>query len=246
MRPADALGVFLGPLLTIILIFIECARKYSSDTRQKYFFCGVLSAAFFFMLTDWLFSLLPNPAKLIWPCITAILLYAYFSIVKKETRIDSLTGLLNRYSFNEFTNSLSRHKTGETWIIAMLDLDHIKKINGTYGHLEGDNALRMAASAIKNCARKSDFAARYGGDEFALAARVENGIEEVIKKIKESLAKYNEKSQKPYKVDISYSFDMYTTDGSKPIEEFLNHLDDLIYKQRRLNRRMGDIHGGEE
>jgi len=166
-----------------------------------------------------------------------------FYIVQYDTKIDSLTGIGNRYSFNEFTDKLSRNKSGESWAIVMIDMDHFKSINDKFGHLEGDNALRDMASIIKSSLRPHDFAARYGGDEFVLATRVENGIADLIGRIKTEAAKINEQNLKPYKIEISYGFDIYTADGSKPISEFLNHIDDLMYKQKEKNRRAEDKKG---
>jgi diguanylate cyclase (GGDEF)-like protein len=243
MNPAYAFNTFLGPALVIALIFAECAGKYSSNTKQKRLLCGFLIAAFVLLIIDLTFSLLPNPAKIIWYCIAALFLYIYFNNVKNETRIDALTGLGNRYSFNEFTGRLSRQKAGESWVIVMIDLEHTKEINSTHGYLEGDNAIRELAAVIKSCIRKTVFAARYGGDEFVIATKVKYGIEGILKKIKEELASYNEKIGKPYKIEISYGFDIYTT-GSRQIEEFLNHVDGLMDKHKEERRVEDTVNGG--
>jgi diguanylate cyclase (GGDEF)-like protein len=107
--------------------------------------------------------------------------------------------------------------------------------------MEGDNALRDMAAIIKKCVRGTDFAARYGGDEFVLATRVENGIADLINAIKIEAIKLNEKNIRPYKIDISYGFGIYTADGTSPIGTFLNHIDELMYKQKEEHRRAGDI-----
>nr|AGS52368.1 diguanylate cyclase/phosphodiesterase (GGDEF & EAL domains) with GAF sensor [uncultured bacterium contig00073] len=184
---------------------------------------------------------------ILWPFVTAGLLYFYFSVIQNDNSIDSLTGISNRYSFNEFTDKLSQRKTGESWAIVMIDLDHFKSINDRFGHLEGDNALRDMASILKNCIRRNDFIARYGGDEFVLATRAENNIEDLISAAKKEADKLNEKNLRPYKIEISYGYDIYTADGSRPIEEFLNHIDALMYKQkeerRSERRRINDMRG---
>jgi diguanylate cyclase (GGDEF)-like protein len=241
---AYVFSTFLGPALVLAFVFAECAGKYSSNTRQKYRFCGFLTTAFILLIIDLIFSLLPNSAKIIWYCIAALFLYIYLKTAKNEARIDTLTGLGNRYSFNEFTGGLSRQKSGESWIIVKLDLDHTKEINNAYGYLEGDNAICRLASVIKNCVRKTDFTARYSGDEFIIATKLEYGIENLIKKIREELASYNEKSRKPYRLEISYGFDIFKTDGSRQIEEFLNHIDELMYKHKEERRRAGDTNSG--
>ena len=244
MYPVYAFNIFLGPALVIVIIFAEYAGKYSNNTKQKFLFCGLLIAAFIFLIIDLIFSLLPDSAKIIWYCIAALFLYIFLRAVKKETGIDALTGLHSRYSFNEFTGRLSRQRSGESWVIVKFDLEHTKEINNTYGYLEGDGAICGLAGVIKNCVRKTDFAARYSGDEFIIATKVEYGIENLIKKIKEELASYNDKIRKPYKIEISYGFDIFTTDGSRQIEEFLNHIDELMYKHKEELRRAGDTEKG--
>jgi diguanylate cyclase (GGDEF)-like protein len=183
-------------------------------------------------------------ARLIWPCITSILLFSWFYIIQSDTKIDSLTGLDNRYSFNEFSDKLLSHITGESWAIVMIDIDHFKEINHKLGHTEGDNALCDMAEIIKNCIRKSDFAARYGSDEFVIATRVENGIADLISNIKNAAKEHNKKNIRPYKLEICYGFDIFTANGSKTIETFLSNIDNLMYTQKEERRRAEDISGG--
>ena len=185
-------------------------------------------------------DLLFNSARLVWPCMTAGLLYSYFFIIQSDTRLDSLTGIGNRFSFNEFTDRLSRHNSGEAWAIVMIDMDHFKQINDTLGHQEGDSALRDMAAIIKSCVRSSDFAARYGGDEFVLATRMNNGIVRLMRNIQDAVDQHNAKNIRPFKLEISYGYDVYVADGSRSIEEFLTHIDGLMYKHKQERRRASD------
>jgi diguanylate cyclase (GGDEF)-like protein len=200
----------------------------------------LVGLSFLGAIMDMIFS----TARLVWPCITATLLYSYFFIIQSDTRIDSLTGIGNRFSFNEFTDKLSRHNSGESWAIVMIDMDHFKRINDTLGHQEGDNALRDMSAIIKNCVRGSDFAARYGGDEFVLATKVEKGNESGILKlmgdIQVAVDQHNAKNTRPFKLEISYGYDIYTADGKQPIENFLIHIDSLMYKHKQERRRASD------
>lgn len=83
---------------------------------------------------------------------------------------DPLTGLANR---RHFRNVLSREidvvaRSGESALLLMLDIDHFKKINDTYGHLTGDQVLQTIAKCLATCVRPMDTVARYGGEEFAV------------------------------------------------------------------------------
>jgi len=82
---------------------------------------------------------------------------------------DPLSGLANR---RHFSNVLSREieavaRSGKSALLLMLDIDHFKKINDTYGHRIGDQVLQTVAKCLTACVRPMDTVARYGGEEFA-------------------------------------------------------------------------------
>jgi diguanylate cyclase (GGDEF)-like protein len=176
---------------------------------------------------------------LIWPCFVAALLYTYFFIIRTDSKIDSLTGIGNRYAFNEFIDKLASQNVKESYSVVIIDMDHFKEINDTLGHAEGDNALRDMASIIKGCIRHSDFAARYGGDEFVLVARAEYDIETLIKRIEKSMEIQNEKHIRPYTLEMSYGYDVYTAGQSRSMNDFLHHVDSLMYQHKAGRRRRG-------
>ena len=81
---------------------------------------------------------------------------------------DSLTNLLNHTAFrNVLTHEVSRSKRQNTVMsLAMLDIDHFKRVNDTYGHAAGDSAIKVLSRLLKQRLRNSDIVGRYGGDEF--------------------------------------------------------------------------------
>jgi diguanylate cyclase (GGDEF)-like protein/putative nucleotidyltransferase with HDIG domain len=93
-----------------------------------------------------------------------------YARAEKKARVDELTGLYNRRSLDEMIDSeISRHsRYGGTFSLAILDLDSFKAYNDTYGHLAGDDLLKIIGNNIKSALRTSDYAFRYGGDEFAV------------------------------------------------------------------------------
>lgn len=92
-------------------------------------------------------------------------------MLENQATHDSLTGLFNRHLMDEVLASLvaqsDRSKTSLS--ILVLDIDHFKEINDTYGHLMGDNFLKEYGECIRATIRKGDFACRLGGDEFLIA-----------------------------------------------------------------------------
>ena len=92
--------------------------------------------------------------------------------LRARARTDELTGLPNFRAFRERIDAeidrVSRYPSA--FGILVLDLDHFKKYNDTFGHLAGNGALQRVAEAIRETVRTVDFAARYGGEEFAVIA----------------------------------------------------------------------------
>ncbi len=91
--------------------------------------------------------------------------------VMAETQLqaatDSLTGLFNRRMFEEKVSAIRRET--ECISVAMVDLDHFKILNDTYGHETGDRALVLFAQLLRESFRSQDLCCRYGGEEFAIA-----------------------------------------------------------------------------
>lgn len=92
-------------------------------------------------------------------------------VLQRLMNSDGLTGLSNRRHFDEYLELEWRRAIRDQLQISllMIDVDYFKSYNDSYGHLEGDEALRKVAGAIRDvCSRPSDLPARYGGEEFAL------------------------------------------------------------------------------
>ncbi|TQF70702.1 sensor domain-containing diguanylate cyclase [Pseudoalteromonas luteoviolacea] len=91
--------------------------------------------------------------------------------LKHTSRIDELTQVFNRRSLNEALNTecLRAKRFGHSISVLMVDIDHFKKVNDTYGHQCGDKCLSQVANVLKDaCTRAGDTVARYGGEEFCI------------------------------------------------------------------------------
>jgi diguanylate cyclase (GGDEF)-like protein len=113
-------------------------------------------------------------------------------LINKKISKDSLTGALNRNALhtlfeNEYELALA---TNTSFILAICDLDHFKKVNDTYGHVAGDHVLAHFVAIVKENLRASDVIIRYGGEEFVImlpAINKENGYK-VLNKIRHNFA----------------------------------------------------------
>jgi diguanylate cyclase (GGDEF)-like protein len=111
---------------------------------------------------------------------------------EEQARTDALTGMNNRRSFFEYGKVIDEQarRYGRPYTIIMLDIDWFKKINDSYGHLIGDEALKMVATTILKVIRASDVAGRIGGEEFAIILPETSGeyTHKMAERLRQSIA----------------------------------------------------------
>ncbi|WP_432666138.1 diguanylate cyclase [Wukongibacter baidiensis] len=151
---------------------------------------------------------------------------------------DSLTGLYNRHYFNQYIQNIDRNNIHLNLMILIIDVDKFKYINDNYGHNIGDIVLKDVAKILKDSARESDIAVRYGGDEFLVAlydSRKELA-EKYIERVMESLEEWNNKSDTlDHKLTLSIGYDDYS--GDKHVLEAINNADRMMYNNKMAKRR---------
>ncbi len=91
-------------------------------------------------------------------------------LLRERARIDAVTGLNNRAAMDDalIAATSAFHRTGQPVALLMIDLDHFKQINDTYGHGVGDDVIRRVGTSIRAGCRPYDIACRFGGDEFGV------------------------------------------------------------------------------
>ncbi|MCR5880561.1 GGDEF domain-containing protein [Phenylobacterium sp. J367] len=101
----------------------------------------------------------------------------HLELVRRDALTDGLTHLANRKAFDEALEKAcsEAEASGQTLTLAVLDIDHFKSFNDTWGHQTGDQVIRYVASVIGRAGRSPRIAARYGGEEFALIFPGETG-----------------------------------------------------------------------
>jgi diguanylate cyclase (GGDEF)-like protein len=214
------------PMLLILFNSIISYKYFTRSQVSMLFFFGILTGG------GAALDIVIKNSSITWPCFAAAMLYIYFFIIQNDTRIDSLTSIGNRAAFDAFINNLSHHTTKQAYAIAMIDMNDFKSINDTYGHSAGDHALVEMAQIIKANIRSSDFTARYGGDEFVIAIKAHHDMKRLMERIENAIDARNEKTTLPYKLCISYGYDCYTTHSKQNIDEFLEHIDQMMYEHK--------------
>ncbi len=150
-------------------------------------------------------------------------------------KFDTLTGLYNRNGFLRRYQQQMQQKCPEEQTLVLCDLDGLKYINDTYSHREGDNAIAVVGEALR-LACAGGLCSRYGGDELVGVIFGPCDVDEIRRRMQESLDEYNRTSDKPY--EVSTSIGIYTTKHID-FERMFAKADALMYedKKRKPNRR---------
>ena len=174
--------------------------------------------------------------NLIWASITAAILYFYFFVIRSDLRIDNLTGIWNRNSFNDYIQDLSRNPDENELIFIIINIDNLRAINDNFGYTEGDNALRGLASIIKSSTRNTDFTARLGGDEFIIVVTGRSDVQQIIDRINNKIKIQNQKNLHPYLLYISYDYDTYKNHSGRQIQDVLALINEKIYQNKKSQK----------
>lgn len=152
---------------------------------------------------------------------------------------DPLTGLLNRRAMDRhLTVEMARkQRHGNGFAVVMMDLDHFKRVNDTYGHDVGDEILRRLAVRIREAVREEDALARWGGEEFLLMLHSSDSADAatVAEKIREAVA------ARPFRTSagelpITISLGAAVHEGEESAEQTVARADEALYRAKAAGR----------
>ncbi len=164
--------------------------------------------------------------------------------LEKLSVTDSLTGLANRRSFNEFIHRewLREQRTQSPFSVIMIDIDHFKRYNDHYGHLEGDTCLQKVAITLQGAiSRAGDLLARYGGEEFVavLPDTDKEGAQEIATILHAQIDKLKiPHANSPVSGHVTISIGIacvIPSQGMAP-ENVLAMADEALYKAKKAGR----------
>ena len=162
-----------------------------------------------------------------------------YNSIKDSADIDPLTRLYNRNAFKREIQELI--STNTTFSLVLYDIDDFKKVNDTYGHLVGDEVLKLISERIKKSIRKTDVACRYGGEEIVIIFRDLNKEDSVV--ISDRIRRRVEETRLNWYdriigTTISGGIASYPEDGDT-VEDIIRKADEALYgecKQKGKNR----------
>lgn len=153
---------------------------------------------------------------------------------------DQLTGLYNRQHFDKSSKAEfhQAERMGRNLSILFIDIDHFKNVNDTYGHDQGDEALRVVAQLIRASCRKSDYVARYGGEEIVviLPKTTSRDAIKVARDINTIIARQS-KHLLDFQITVSIGVATYPDDGSN-LKQIIKCADRALYQAKDNGRNM--------
>lgn len=247
-----ALNVFVHAILVVELVFAVASALWARAkmARVGWLRVGLLS---FYPVALIVFAVLGAPlsgVSYLAPGATFAVVVIYMGYLDTLISTDPLTGVNNRYRLFDYVKSRMEDAEGDLCLF-MIDVNGFKSINDTYGHLEGDRALRVVAQGLKRALMDapSAFLARYGGDEFTVVIHIEESAEdEFSARVRESVARAAREAGVAYPLSVSVGVARMRPGIDEPAELFAA-ADAQLYKAKRASR-MGQAdeeeHGSDE
>ncbi len=164
-----------------------------------------------------------------------------FRSIKDLAQYDSLTKLYNRRYFEERLTIEGKKSFlgGNPLALIMVDIDHFKKVNDTFGHTEGDKALREISSLLRASVRKKDVVARYGGEEFILIlpeARLEEALT-IAERIRRTVETNPfEMGKTRLNITVSLGISHFPSHRPSSKEDLVRMADEALYDAKRGGR----------
>jgi len=169
--------------------------------------------------------------------------------ISLDANTDELTGIMNRRAFNEKVNETQKTCTDPSKIfsLVMIDIDHFKRLNDSFGHLTGDKVLKFIASLIQKNIRGGDYVARFGGEEFVII--LPNTVQENALCVADNIRAYLSR-QKLYDKKANLQLGVLTLSmgvatyvpSSDTLETMLDRADRCLYhaKSNGRNQTVGE------
>lgn len=158
---------------------------------------------------------------------------------------DTLTGIYNHKGFKRLSESIFKTAKSENQklLVIVADLDMLKYINDNFGHVEGDNAITVAANVLNKCCQNNEICARIGGDEYTIVGTfdyTDDIIDGYIRYINDYFERYNASSGKPYQVGASLGVFCGVPDKDMEFQDCFKIADKRMYQNKFERKKCRD------
>lgn len=163
-----------------------------------------------------------------------------------EARTDGLTGLANRKAFDQKMDEyfVKWQQTKHPFTLALIDIDHFKKINDTYGHPAGDAVLKEMSARLRELSNESILVARYGGEEFAIIFEGElQHAADVMERVRQTIAGKSIAAE-GHTISITISSGVARIMSDERIGKLVRRSDEALYSAKAGGRNRVFVHNG--
>ena len=197
------------------------------------------------LITGFLEDLLPG-IPVLYLSTYVVINYLFITMLDRQISKDAMTGLNNRRSFDDYLEKVIGEASEKKPVtIFMMDVNGFKQINDAYGHVVGDDTLKLVAECLKKVASKYGmFACRYGGDEFSFVkSKNQSDENEIIDAVREELKVAQKNTERNFEVTISIG---YATCQMKDysVKELIALADGYLYKDKQKYKNELSLSGG--
>jgi diguanylate cyclase (GGDEF)-like protein len=163
--------------------------------------------------------------------------------LRQQSLRDPLTGLYNRRFLEEYLvhERVRATRKNRPLSVIMLDIDHFKRVNDTFGHLVGDDVLREVSMIIQREVRTVDIVARYGGEEFVvvLPETAEEGAVAFAERVRQRIAEHRvagEEGEEALSLTVSIGVATFPSSSIETVDDLISHADDALYRAKAEGR----------
>lgn len=229
---ADLLLHRLGPYPRAVILIAVVASEYfiSIGIRANDYEVALVAASYYMLLST--VSVVAGISVIHYMQRS----HELYETLSEDSTVDGLTGLLNRRVFEAELDALGKD---EPSVLILMDIDHFKRFNDTYGHPEGDRTLKVVSRKVKNIVGKDGITARNGGEEFAilLKGRSKEDALEMAERIRTTLenSRHITAGGEYVGVTVSIGIASYPEQAASP-KKLYSQADEHLYIAKKLGR----------
>lgn len=223
--------VYIVNLILLIYTTLEFSKK------NNYPIIGKIAALAIFTITGTSIQLLFPRIYSSWHCVTLSLMLYFLLMSEHDSSFDTLTSFYNRAAFDKAVKHMGGIKP---FSIIVLDINDFKLVNDTYGHVYGDNVIKIIAAIIRKSFDKRYTCYRLGGDEFSIIGREtdDKKIEDMLRNMADNLAEI-EMEGNPLPT-LSYGYSFFSGGEELDFEKILNDADSQMYQYKRIHKSISE------
>lgn len=226
--------MILIPIINVLMFVYICYLAYKERNNIQKEIVSVLLLYTVMPVVVAFVQVMLFGVYIIWPMMASIVILTYIFLETTSTSKDYLTGLLSRNRIDQYLDYLLL--SNKNFIVVMIDLDDFKFINDTYGHIMGDNVLKLFSETLSSSFKNERYIGRYGGDEFILILekKSQGQMIKILNGVKRVLNDKYENKELPFNIKFSYGYYIRRQNVKIGYDDVIRNADEMMYQNKGL------------